>query len=308
MLGDASIIVASVYPRAVLHTPTLVIEAAVERARNESTDSIISLGGGSAIGLGKAICIRTGLYHICLPTTYAGSEMTTILGKTSNRQKVTRSDPAILPQTVIYDVSYTLNLQLEVSRVSGVNAITHAVEALYAQSTNPITSLLALEGVSHLVHALPELVHDPQDLSARTLAQHGAWLCGICLRSVGMSLHHKLCHTLGGSLDLPHAQTHAIVLPHVVAYNAPQIGDINGKLAATFPGSKGSAAQGLNVLLNSLKIKRGLKSYGMKEGDIEEMAQIAISRPYWNPREIEEKKLVELLRHCWNGEEASDGL
>jgi diphthamide biosynthesis protein 2 len=182
---------------------------AVERARNDNADSIISFGGGSAIGLGKAICIRIGLYHICLPTTYAGSEMTTILGETSNGHKVMRSDPAILPQTVIYDVSYTLDLPLEVSTVSGVNAIAHAgtskftsvaslqltttvVEALYAQSTNPITSLLALEGVSHLVHALPELVQDPQNLSARTLAQYGAWLCGICLGSVGMSLHHKL--------------------------------------------------------------------------------------------------------------------
>lgn len=258
MLDDASITVASVFSKATMHTPTSVTEAAVEHARQSNADSIISFGGGSAVGLGKAICIRTGLYQISIPTTYAGSEMTPILGETSNGYKITRSDPAILPRTVIYDVSYTLDLPLEVSTVSGVNAVAHAgtsilmsvillqltfteVEALYAQNTNPITNLLALEGISRLAHALPALVQDPQDLDARTIAQYGAWLCGICLGSVGMSLHHKLCHTLGGSLGLPHAQTHAIVLPHVMAYNAPQVADVMVKLAAVLPGSNGSA-------------------------------------------------------------------
>lgn len=182
------------------------------------------------------------------------------------------------------------------------------VEALYARNANPIISSLALDGIANLAKALPILMYKPRDLEARSGAQYGAFLCSMCLGAVGMSLHHKLCHTLGGSFGLPHAQTHAIVLPHAVAYNAPVTGNVMSRLAAVLPGSEGSAVRGLNILLDKLRVKGGLKAFGMEECDVEKAAAIAVERAYWNPRVIEKEKLVEVVRRCWAGEEARSDL
>lgn len=181
-----------------------------------------------------------------------------------------------------------------------------SVEALYARNTNPVVTLLALEGTKALAASLPTIVATPSSAAAaaRSQAQYGAWLCGICLGSVGMALHHKLCHTLGGSFNLPHAETHTIVLPHAIAYNAPAIPEVMEKLAAVLPGSDGDAIKGLNVLLTKLKVKRGLKEFGMKEEDVEKAVEIAAANPYWNPREIARGPLRETIRRCWAGEEA----
>ena len=178
------------------------------------------------------------------------------------------------------------------------------MEALYAPNTNPIIYLLAQEGTKALAEALPGIVEDPSSHSARSRALYGAWLCGTCLGSVGMALHHKLCHTLGGSFNMPHAETHTIVLPHALSYNAPKVPDAMAQLAQALPESDGDAIKGLNILLTKLKVKRGLKDFGMKEQDIDKAAEIAVSNPYWNPREIEKAPLRELIRRCWVGEEA----
>lgn len=178
------------------------------------------------------------------------------------------------------------------------------VEALYARNTNPVINLMALEGTKALARSLPTIVEDASNLSARLDAQYGAWLCGTCLGSVGMALHHKLCHTLGGSFNLPHAETHTIVLPHALAYNAPKIPDVLKQLADVLPGSDGDAIKGLNILLERLKVTRALKEYGMNKEDIEQAAEIAVSNPYWNPREIEKGPLIETIRRCWAGEGA----
>jgi len=304
ILENASIKPAGTYTNATMHTPSGITQEALAYATETKADCVVSIGGGSTIGLGKAISIRTGLPHICIPTTYAGSEMTPILGETQDGRKTTRSDPKILPGTVIYDVDLTMTLPKGLSATSGVNAIAHAVEALYAQKGNPIISLLALEGTKALAESLPEIIIDPSSRSARERAQYGAWLCGSCLGSVGMALHHKLCHTLGGSFNLPHAETHTIVLPHALSYNAPAIPDAMAKLAEVLPGSNGNAIQGLNVLLEKLQVKRGLKEYGMKEEDVNKAADIAVSNPYWNPRSVEKEPIREVIRRAWAGEPA----
>jgi len=296
--------IAGIFTEATMHTPTNITDKALDYAKSSKADSVVSIGGGSTIGLGKAISIRTGLPHICIPTTYAGSEMTPILGETAEGRKTTRSDPKILPGTVIYDVDLTMTLPVALSATSGVNAIAHAVEALYARNTNPIMCLLAQEGVRALASSLPEIISDPTSEKARSSAQYGAWLCGTCLGSVGMALHHKLCHTLGGSFNMPHAETHTIVLPHALSYNAPKIPVAMKQLAEALPESNGDATHGLNVLLEKLKVKRGLKEYGMKEEDIDKAAEIAVSNPYWNPREIEKAPIRELIRRAWAGEPA----
>lgn len=299
---------AGTYSNATMHTPSRITEEALAYLEGNAADCIVSIGGGSTIGLGKAISVRTGLPHICIPTTYAGSEMTPILGETQDGRKTTRSDPKILPGTVIYDVDLTMTLPPALSATSGVNAIAHAVEALYASNTNPIIRMFAVEGTSSLAKSLPIIVSDPQHKEARTQAQYGAWLCGVTLGSSAMALHHKLCHTLGGSFNLPHAETHTIVLPHALSYNAPSIPSQMKDLASALPESEGDAIHGLNVLLEKLKVKRALKDFGMKEEDIDKATDIAMSAQYPNPRKLEREQIREVIRRCWAGEPAAANL
>lgn len=169
-------------------------------------------------------------------------------------------------------------------------------------------SLLALEAIRVLAESLPIIVQSPADVAARSAAQYGSWLCGLCLGSVGMSLHHKLCHTLGGSFKLPHAETHTIVLPHALAYNAPSIPDVMQKLAEVLPGSEGDSTRGLNTLLTKLNAKRSLREFGFKEGDVDKAVDIALSNPYHNPRKVERDPLRELIRRAYEGEPASADL
>src|SRR5580698_424094 len=204
-------------------TPGDLTARALKTVEELGADCTVALGGGSTTALGKAIALRTDLPQIVIPTTYAGSEMTPILGETENGAKKTIRNAKVLPEVVIYDVDLTMSLPASLSASSGMNAIAHSVEALYAQDANPIISLMACEGIAALAKALPAIVAQPDDRDARWQALYGAWLSGVCLGAVGMGLHHKLCHTLGGAFDLPHAETHTIVLPHALAYNSRAI-------------------------------------------------------------------------------------
>ncbi|KAH7355742.1 putative maleylacetate reductase [Pyrenochaeta sp. MPI-SDFR-AT-0127] len=295
---------AQVFTGATMHTPIRVTEQALQFATHRSIDGVVSLGGGSTIGLGKALSVRTGWPHLCIPTTYAGSEMTPILGEQSEGQKLTRRDPKILPSTVIYDVNLTLTLPPSLSATSGVNALAHAVEALYAPNTNPIISLLAVEGAQSFANGLPGVIESPGDKASRELVLYGAWLCGVCLGSTDMSLHHKLCHTLGGSLNLPHAETHTIMLPHTFAYNATAAPDTAKRLAGAFAAYGDDAVSALNKFLDQLGVKRALKDFGMKEEDIDKVAELATKNPYSNPRPVELGLIREVIRRAWAGEHA----
>ncbi|KAI9159179.1 Maleylacetate reductase [Paramyrothecium foliicola] len=300
--------VAGIFSDATMHTPVEVTERAISAASDMKADSVVSIGGGSTIGLGKAVSFRTGLYHVTIPTTYAGSEVTPILGETMAGVKQTRTHPRILPGMVIYDVNLTMTLTVNMSFASGINAIAHAVEALYSQNSNPIINMFAQKGVQSLAEALPQLAEDAQNESARCQALYGAWLCGVCLGNGGMSLHHNLCHTLGGSFNLPHAETHTVMLPHVLAYNAPKIPKALTLLAAVLPDSDGDAVEGFNKLLRRLGVERRLEALGLLEDDIDKAADIAVSKQYWNPREIQREDVRELIRRAWAGEEARSDL
>jgi alcohol dehydrogenase class IV len=297
LLGDLSV---GVHAGAVMHTPVDATETALRVVRELVADAVVAVGGGSTTGLGKAIALRTDLPQIVLPTTYAGSEMTPILGETKDGVKTTQRTPKVLPEVVIYDVDLTLGLPPAIATTSGMNALAHAVEALYAGDRNPIISLMAEEGIRSLARALPKIVNDPQDRTARADALYGAWLCGTCLGSVGMALHHKLCHVLGGTFDLPHAETHTIVLPHAVAYNAPSAPDAMERIARALGAA--DAAQGLYELAGRLGAKRALRDIGMPADGIERAVQYAMAAPYWNPRPLEEGRLRDLLMRSWNGD------
>ena len=297
LLGDQC---AGVFSQATMHTPVHVTEQAMEQVRALQADCVIGLGGGSTIGLGKAIALRTGLPQIAVPTTYAGSEMTPILGQTEGGVKTTLRDPVVLPKTVIYDVSLTLSLPAGLSATSGLNAMAHAVEALYAQDRNPIVSLMAEEGIAALADSLPGVAANPQDRQARAQAQYGAWLCGICLGAAGMALHHKLCHVLGGTFDLPHAETHAVMLPHTAAYNAPEAPEAMTRAARALKAD--NAAEGLWTLAGRINAPRSLKDIGMPESGIDKATELALKNPYWNPRPLTEKDIRALIRRAWAGE------
>ena len=291
---------AGVFTGAVMHTPVEVTERAMETVRDVRADCLVAIGGGSTTGLGKAIALRTDLPQIVLPTSYAGSEMTPIVGQTSGGIKTTQSSPKILPEIVIYDVDLTLTMPPGLSATSGINAIAHAVEALYARDRNPVISLMAQEGIRTLAHALPKICDQPNDRTARTDALYGAWLCGICLGAVGMALHHKLCHTLGGPFNLPHAETHTVILPHALAYNAPAAPDAMARIAAAL--GVPDAALGLHDLARKLAAPTSLREIGMPESGIDQAAELAVKNPYWNPRTIERDAIRELIARAWRGD------
>ncbi|MCE9664590.1 maleylacetate reductase [Halomonas sp. M5N1S17] len=295
-LGERGV---GLYAEAAMHTPVEVTERAMRVVEALGVDCTVAIGGGSTIGLGKAIALRTGLPQVAIPTTYAGSEMTPILGETRDGIKTTQRTLEVLPETVIYDVDLTLSLPAGMSGTSGINAIAHAVEALYARDRNPVISLMAEEGIAALARSLKVIAYDPANAEARADALYGAWLCGTCLGSVGMSLHHKLCHTLGGSFDLPHAETHTIVLPHAVGYNAPAAPEAMSRIARAL-GCEDPAA-GLFDLARAVGAPTALEEIGLQESDIDRATQIATSNPYWNPREVEAEGIHRLLSDAYAG-------
>jgi maleylacetate reductase len=200
---------------------------------------------------------------------------------------------------VIYDPELTTGLPVGLSVVSGINAIAHAAEGLYARDGNPIMSMMAEEGIRALAAGLRRLVQNPRDIDARSDCLYGAWLCGSVLGHVGMALHHKLCHTLGGSFNLPHAETHTIVLPHVLAYNSAAAPEAMARIARALESD--DAAQGMFGLAAELGAPTALRDIGMAEADVEQACEIALSHPYWNPRPVERDGLMALLANAWAG-------
>jgi alcohol dehydrogenase class IV/protocatechuate 3,4-dioxygenase beta subunit len=292
-------LLAAEFDGAAMHTPVEVTEQALDVLRESAVDGIVAVGGGSTTGLSKALALRTGLPQVILPTTYAGSEVTPVLGETRDGRKVTQSSPEILPETVVYDVDFTLTLPLSMTVTSGVNALAHAVEALYSAEANPVTDQQALDAISRIARALPRLAADPSDLEARADLLHAAWLAGTCLATVGMGLHHKLCHTLGGSFDLPHAETHTVVLPHAMAYNAPAVPDVMRRIADAL--GVPDAPSGVYDLVASLGGPTSLRDLGMPESGLARAVELATSTPYPNPRELTAEGIAELLAGAWHG-------
>jgi alcohol dehydrogenase class IV len=299
LLGEGS---AGVYAKAVMHVPLEVAQSARQEAARLGADCCVAIGGGSTIGLGKAIALDSGLPILAIPTTYAGSEMTPIWGLTENRLKKTGRDSRVVPKTVIYDPRLTYTLPADISACSGMNAMAHAVEALYAEDANPIISLMAEESIRALAESLPLIVANPADEVAREKAQYGAWLAGICLGSVGMAIHHKLCHTLGGTFNLPHAQAHAIVLPHAAHYNRKAAVEPLARAARALGGQHAEEVGSLLYALNErLGIPLSLEAIGFPAAGPAEAAQIACASPYYNPRPFERAPIEALLERARQG-------
>jgi maleylacetate reductase len=290
---------AGVFAGAVMHTPTDVTDQAIAAFRAAKADCVVSLGGGSTTGLGKAIAIRTGADQVVIPTTYAGSEMTDILGETAGGEKTTRRDPAIRPEVVVYDVDLTLSLPVGLTVTSALNAIAHAMEGFYAPDRHPFTEALSRDAMIAFRDALPELAKDPQDRDARAKALYAAWGCSLTLGHVTMALHHKLAHVLGGSFGLPHAETHAVLLPHTTAYNEPAVDGLLQPIADTF--GHGSAGKGLWHFAKSLNAPMRLADLGFTATDLDRATDIATKNPYANPRPVTRDGIRQLLQQAYDG-------
>lgn len=282
VLAAAGTRVAGVAPIAREHVPIEVIREALAEVDHVRADAILAVGGGSAIGLAKAVALDRPLLVAAVPTTYSGSEMTSIFGVTEGAVKRTGRDPRVAPRVVVYDPALTLSLPPDVSAASGMNAIAHAVEALYAPNVTDDVKAAAREAIRLLSESLPQIVAQPDDFQARTQAFAGAQAAGVALERAAMGLHHKICHVLGGSFGLPHALTHAIVLPHVVAFNAPAAPEAMSAVASALGGTDAAAA--LHALNRRLGLTQSLADLGFRASDIPRAAELVAASSYPNPR------------------------
>jgi maleylacetate reductase len=294
---------AGIYDRAVMHVPIETARAAREDASRVGADCCVAIGGGSTIGLGKAIALESGLPIVAVPTTYAGSEMTPIYGLTEGGVKKTGRDRKVLPRTVIYDPVLSVSLPARISGPSGMNAIAHCMEALYAEDRNPVISLMAAEGIRALARSLPVVVREPANLDARADALYGAWLAGIALGATSMSIHHKLCHTLGGTFNLPHAELHTVILPHAAAFNQEAAPDAMRAVADAlgFRNGNEGAAAGIYDLAVEIGAPTSLREIGMPADGLDRAAQLATQNPYYNPRPVDYTGVREILENAFRG-------
>ena len=290
----------------VMHVPADVAERAREAAATAGADALVSVGGGSTTGLAKAIALTSGLPIVAVPTTYAGSEATPVWGLTEGARKTTGIDPAVLPKVIVYDATLTMTLPVPMSVASGLNALAHCVDSMWAPNADPVNAAFAAEGVRSLAAGLPKVVADPLDLDGREQALYAAYLSATAFASAGSGLHHKICHVLGGACNLPHAQTHAVVLPYVLAFNAPAAPEAERRIAAAF-GTE-TAIDGLQALRQELDAPRALRDYGFTEDAIPEAADLILPAvPPSNPRPVTAEDLRGLLRAAWSGADPREG-
>jgi maleylacetate reductase len=284
----------------VMHVPRAVATRARDAALARDADALVCVGGGSTTGLAKAVALETGLPIIAVPTTYAGSEATSVWGITEDRLKKTGTDPRVLPRAIIYDATLTMSLPVDLSVASGLNALAHCIDSMWAPRADPINAAFAVEGVRALRTGLRMIKDDPSGLPGREHALYGAYLSATAFASAGSGLHHKICHVLGGMFDLPHAQTHAVVLPHVLAANAPHAVEVERRVAEALDSE--TAHKGLRALQQTLDAPTALRDYGMPEDGIAPAAEAVFSQvPAGNPAPLMIDDLVSLLRAAWEG-------
>lgn len=302
---SADLPVAHRHDEVVPHVPVEVAERARAAAAEHRIDALLSVGGGSTTGLAKAVALTTGIPILAVATTYAGSEATDVWGMTEARRKTTGVDPRVLPRVVVYDAALTTSLPVELSVASGINALAHGVDALWAPRSNPINQATATEAIRALADGLRQVVTDPTGLPGRAQTLLGAYLAARAFASAGSALHHKLCHVLGGRHDLPHAQTHTIVLPHVLAFNQPNAPAAASRIASALGAP--DALDGLTTLLDELGAPRALRDHGLAEDDIPGVVEELLPRvPASNPTPVDAQNLTALVRAAWAGTDPAE--
>jgi alcohol dehydrogenase class IV len=289
---------AGVFAEAEPHCPQPVAEAALAMFSRLDADSVVSVGGGSTIGLGKYIAAKTGRPLLAVPTTMSGSEMTPLYGIKVGLEKRTAVDPAAKARTVIYDPLLTASLPLHETATTGMNGLAHCVEALYPAEPNPIAHMLALEGIAAFARGLPGVI-ERNDVAARTDALYGGFIGGLLVSMVGIGLHHKICHILGGRFGVPHGESNSVMLPYVVAFNAPAIRDNAAAIARAMHHTDATAA--MFDLVQRIGAPRNLRDLGLKLEALDDVVREVVAKPISNPRPVTSDAIRELLDAAWHG-------
>ena len=296
LIGDHC---AGIFSEAKMHVPVATYQQALAEVQRSGADCSVTVGGGSTTGLGKILALKAKLPFIAVPTTYAGSEMTNIWGLTDRGTKRTGRDIKVVPLLTLYDPELTLALPAGITGSSGMNAMAHAVVTVMAEKRNPVISALAEQAIRALASSLPVLVKAGNNLEARTQALYGACLAGAALGAGTTGIHHRLCHILGGTYHTPHADTHAILLPHTIAYNSRAVPEGAGRVAAAM--NCESAAQGMYELLMGICSRTSLSDIGITENDINDIAGLATQTPCQNPEPVTTERINVLLKNACHG-------
>jgi len=290
-----------VWDQVAQHVPIELATPARNAVDAHGSELVVSIGGGSTTGLAKAIALSHGLPIVAVPTTYAGSEMTPIYGLTGDRHKQTGKSAQVLPKVVVYDPLLTLGLPANVTGPSAFNSLAHCVESLYVPGNNPVTSAIAFEGVRALSDALPRVMREPSDVDARSDLLFGAMLGGMALGQTGSGFHHRLCHILGGKFNLVHADTHSVILPHVVAFNAPALPREMSRLAEALGVSSGDPAGALWDLAGNSGIPTDLASLGLERAGLDEVVVQVLVEEKNNPVPLDGPSVRALLDAAFEG-------
>jgi maleylacetate reductase len=300
LIDQAGLASSTRWRRILPHVPVQLAEDARTAAAKHDADLIVAVGGGSATGLAKAVALTSRLPIVAVPTTFAGSEATGVWGLTESGRKRTGTDRGVLPTTVIYDAELLAGLPASLLATSGLNAVAHCVDSMWAPQADPIDMALAMEGLRALRAALPDAYRG--HAGATDVALYGSYLAGVAFASAGSGLHHKICHVLGGAFDLPHAATHAVVLPYVLAFNAPYAPAAAERIAAALGDVEPVA--GLLRLRAALDAPQALRDIGLREDDLDAAVELVQPEvPPGNPRPVDEAALARLLRAAWSGED-----
>jgi maleylacetate reductase len=277
----------------VQHVPVEVAERATTLAREVDADALVTVGGGSAVGLAKAVALDLAIPIVAVPTTYAGSELTTIYGLSKDGRKQTGRDPRVLPKVVLYDPALTVPLPPQVTGPSGMNALAHGVEAFYGPGANPISTALAVEGIRALADGLPRAVEQPGDLEGRTRTLRGAWLAGAALAVAGTGIHHQICHVLGGAFGLDHGGMNAALLPHTVRFVTPAVPAAMAQVTAALGAA--DAAIGSFDLARRIGAPTSLAALGLAGADLDRAAELCAGHVSGRPRPARVEELRALL-------------
>lgn len=302
-VGHLGGLAVGVFSQARMHVPVETIESARQVASELKADCCVAVGGGSTTGLAKALAARAGLPYVSVPTTYAGSEMTNIWGRTEGGSKITERDLVVVPALTLYDPELTLDLPGFVAGPSGLNAIAQAVPSIMTLTPNPFVRSLAEGAIRAIASSLPTVIREPGNLEARATTLYGASMAGATLALGTMSLHHRLCHVFGGTFDTPHADTHAILLPHSVAFNAKAVPDGEARVADAV--GSASAGRGLLDLLRAVSNKTSLADLGLSESDLDQATKVALETPVNNPAPCSPEAVRALLADAYRGELSS---
>lgn len=297
--------VAMIWSDVAQHVPVEVAERARRAADEAGVDVLVAIGGGSATGLAKAVALTTGIPIIVVPTTYAGSEATDVWGLTENGRKVTGTDPRVLPSSIVYDPQLTASLPRGLAIASGLNALAHCVDSLWAPRADPLNAALATEGARALHAGMRRIARDSSDGPGGEEMLLGSYLAATAFASAGSGLHHKICHVLGGTYGLPHAETHAIVLPYVAAFTLPSAPDAERRLRQAFAAD--DALAGLQALRREVGAPVALRDHGFRRDDIPEAADIILPVvPASHPRRVTREDVEALLHAAWAGTPVED--